>query len=105
MKEFALAMLALLVFGLAIQAAPALSQDKTHEIKAQVVSADMDKNTITYKVDGDDAEATLPVTGKALESLKSLKAGDKVLLVCQDGQDGQQGAIVEIKPLKSPTEN
>jgi hypothetical protein len=56
MKEFALGYLALLALALALQAGPALAQDKTHDIKAQIVSADMDGNALTYKVDSDAKE-------------------------------------------------
>ncbi len=104
MKVFASGLLVLLVLGLAVQAAPARSQDKTREIKAQIVSVDVDKHTVTYKVDGEDEPATSPAVGKALENLKDLKAGDKVMLICQDGQDGQPESIIEIKPLKSPSD-
>jgi hypothetical protein len=46
----------------------------------------------------------MTVTGKALDSVKAVKAGDTVL-ACQDGQDGQSQTIIEIKPLKSPSDH
>jgi hypothetical protein len=103
MKQFALASLVLLVLALAHQAAPAPVPDNTHEISAQVVSTDTENHMITYKADGEDEEATMPVMEKAQDKLKDLKTGDKVVLVCQDDEDGQHQGIVEIKPVKSPS--
>jgi hypothetical protein len=103
MKQFALTLFVLLVVGLAVQAAPFLAPDTTHEITAQIVSSDIDNQTITYKADGEDDEATMPVMGKAMDKLKDLKTGDKVVLVCQDDEDGQHQGIIEIKPVKSPS--
>ncbi len=100
MKKFALTLLLLLAVGLAVHAAPSLAPDNTHEISAQIVSTDTDNQTITYKVEGEDEESTMSVIGKAMEKLKDLKAGDKVVLVCQDDEDGQHQGIIEIKPVK-----
>ncbi len=102
MKVFALTLLALVTIGMAVQASP--YADKTHEIKAQFVSAGSEDHTITYKEDGQDKETTLPVLGKALENLKNLKPGDNVVLVCQDDEQGNPQGIIEIKPVKPQSE-
>ncbi len=104
MKVFALTLLVLLTVGLVLQAAPTLSPDKNHEIKAQFVSADNEKHTITYKAEGADENTTAPVMGKASEGLKDLKPGDNVILVCQDDDNGEHQGIIEIKPVKSPSD-
>ena len=67
---------------------------KTHEIQAEVVSADTAKSTLTVK--GDTANKTLPVDKKAAASLKTVKAGDKVTLTCWDNAKGEHVKITAI---------
>jgi len=76
------------------KAAPA----KTHEVAAEIVAVDATAKTITIK--GDPDNKTVPVEGKALASLKSHKAGDKVTLVCRDNDKGEHQAVVAIKASK-----
>ena len=80
--------------------------DKTHRATAEFVSADANAKTITIKME-DGTEKTVPVEGKALESLKELKAGDKLELSCRDNDAGEHQAISAIskakpKPEKKP---
>jgi hypothetical protein len=75
------------------KAAPAAA--KTHEVAAEVVSADAAKKTLTIK--GETENKTVPVEGKAVAALKSVKAGEKVTLTCRDNEKGEHQAVVAIK--------
>ena len=70
----------------------------THEVQAEVVSANMAKHTLTIK--GDKENKTVPVDHKALASLKTAKAGDKVTLTCWDNAKGEHVKITAIAPAK-----
>lgn len=67
---------------------------KYHPVDAEVVSTDLEKMTITVKVDG--AEKTAPVSSMAKIRLSKVKAGDKVILSCKD-VDGQHKEVVAIR--------
>lgn len=98
MKHLAAAFLAVLLaagLAFAIQAAKK-TEGKTHDVKAEFVSGDSDAKTVTVK-DAEGNTLTLPVEGKALESLKSFKAGDKVTLKCRDNDKGEHQAISSIE--------
>jgi hypothetical protein len=90
------------------KAAPA--KTKTHKVDAEVVSTDVEKKTITVKVEG--AEKTAPVGPLAMYRLKKLKAGDKVVLTCKDDADTGEHkeisfirmATPEAAPSAAPTE-
>ena len=69
---------------------------KSHDITTQVVSVDLEKKTITFKNDKGENQ-TAPVMGKAAESFKTLKAGDKVVLTCTDNEKGEHQGISVIK--------
>jgi len=111
MKKLALLLSALLVVaGVASAAsqatAPAKAKPapaataKTHVVEAEVVSADATAKTITIKAEPSDK--TMPVEGKAVEHLKSLKAGEKVKLTCRDNEKGEHQAITHITVEKAP---
>jgi hypothetical protein len=67
---------------------------KTHEVQAEVVSADTAKSTLTIK--GEKDNKTVPVDKKAMASLKTVKAGDKVTLTCWDNAKGEHVKITGI---------
>ena len=67
---------------------------KTHQVEAEVVSADANRHTITIK--GEKENKTVPVDKKALASLKTVKAGDKVTLTCWDNAKGEHVKITGI---------
>jgi hypothetical protein len=106
MRKFALLLPLILVAGVAFaqetskSTAAAKAQQvaamKTHEVTAEVVSVDTVKNTITLK--GEMENSTAPVEGKALASLKTIKAGEKVTVTCRDNEKGEHQAVTEIKP-------
>ncbi len=110
MKKFALLLSLIVVPGVAFAqetaktAAPAKAQEspamKMHEVTADVVSIDVVKHTITLK--GEKENNTAPVEGKALASLKDIKAGEKVTLTCRDNEKGEHQAVTEIKPAAKP---
>jgi hypothetical protein len=72
---------------------------KTHDVEAEVVSTDAIGKTITVKVENENK--TLPVEGKAIASLKTVKAGEKVKLTCRDNEKGEHQAVEMIKPAKA----
>ena len=74
----------------------AMAAEKTHEVKAEVVSFDAMKSTLTIK--GDKENKTVPVEGKALAALKDVKAGAKLTLVCKDDATGAHQSVVDVKP-------
>jgi hypothetical protein len=80
----------------AAEKAPAAG--KTHEVTAEVVSADAAKSTITIK--GEKDNKTVPVDAKASAALATVKAGDKVALTCWDDDKGAHVKVVAIAPAK-----
>lgn len=65
---------------------------KTHKIDAEIVSADVEKKTITIK--GETENKTAPVEGKAVAALKNVKAGEKWTLTCRDSAAGEHEAVI-----------
>lgn len=74
----------------------AMAAEKTHDVKAEVVSFDAAKSTLTIK--GDKENKTVPVEGKAMAALKDVKPGAKLTLVCKDDAAGMHQAVVDVKP-------
>jgi hypothetical protein len=117
MKKFALLTSFVFVAGVAVAQEPAPAPEtgkmpaaakstdtakaqagKNHDVQAEIVSVDVEKNTLTIK--GDAANKTVPVEGKAVAALKTVKAGDKLTLTCKDNDKGEHQAVVDIKPEK-----
>jgi hypothetical protein len=82
-----------LVLALPLAAAAA---GKTHEVTTQIVSIDAKANTLTFKDDKGESK-TAPVLASAVPQLKDFKAGDKVVLTCQDTDGGQHEGISAIR--------
>jgi Cu/Ag efflux protein CusF len=80
-----------------------LAAEKTHEMTTQVVSVDLKAKTITIK-DEKGENKTAPVLEQALESLKTVKAGDRVTLTCLDDENGQHKGVSGIKHVKEGAE-
>ncbi len=112
MKKFLLPLALILVAGVGVaQAAdtkPATTKapaktakaaTKTHVVEGEVVSTDATAKTITVKVAGEDK--TVPVHGKAVSHLASLKAGEKVALTCVDNAAGEHQYVSAIKVQKA----
>jgi hypothetical protein len=74
---------------------------KTHDVNAEFVSADAVKKTVTLKAE-DGSEKTVPLEGKALAAVKTLKANDKVTATCRDNDKGEHQAVTDIKPAAAP---
>jgi hypothetical protein len=97
MRNLAAVMCALFVAGLILGvSSPAVAAGKTHQMKATVVSIDVEHNQITI-TDEKGEQKTAPVMDKAVEELKTLKAGDKVTLTCQDNEKGEHEGVTAIK--------
>jgi Cu/Ag efflux protein CusF len=75
---------------------PAMAAGKTHQMKATVVSIDIEGKKITIK-DEKGEEKTSPVMDKAVSQLKDLKAGDQVTLTCHDNAKGEHEGVTAIK--------
>jgi ABC-type enterochelin transport system substrate-binding protein len=95
--------LALLLSALLVAAGPSFAGDekaksdkagKTHAVEAEVVSVDTTANTLTIK---GDPNKTVTVDTMAAESLKGLKAGDKVKLTCSDSAAGAHEKVTKIE--------
>ncbi|HEY3175641.1 MAG TPA: hypothetical protein VGK94_07760 [Candidatus Polarisedimenticolia bacterium] len=89
----------LAVAGLAFALTANAGDKKTHEMTVTVVSMDVTAKTITVK-DEKGVEKTAPVLAEALESLKTLKAGDMVVLTCLDNDKGEHQGVSAIKAAK-----
>lgn len=76
--------------------APAFAGGKSHDMKAQVVSVDLEGKKITIK-DEKGENHTAPVMGKAIDTLKTVKAGDWVMLTCMDNEKGEHQGVTDIK--------
>jgi len=97
MKKVAFAVFMLFVVAaLLVPVSPLLAAGKSHDVKGEVLSVDVENQKITFK-DEKGATQSAPVRDKALETLKTLKAGDKVILTCMDNEKGEHQAITSIK--------
>jgi hypothetical protein len=76
------------------------SEGKKHDVTATVVSVDAAGKTITIKGE-DGKDKTVPVTGEAIQSLGTVKAGDRVVLTCMDNEKGEHQSVTAIKPAKA----
>ena len=96
MKKYALAVAILFVAGMALTlAGDTTTAGKTHDVTAEVVAIDLRANTITIK--SENGDKTVPVRDKAVDELKTIKAGETVVLTCQDDAKGEHQAVVKIK--------
>ena len=77
-------------------AAPVAADGKAHDITAEVVSVDLAAAVITIKEEAAE-KRTVPVLPSALEGLKTVNAGDKVTLTCQDSEKGEHQGVIAIK--------
>jgi Cu/Ag efflux protein CusF len=97
MKRLAAVVCAVFVAALVLGVvSPALAAGKTHQVKATVVSIDLEGKKITIK-DEKGEEKTAPVMDKAVDEMKNLKAGDKVTLTCHDNDKGEHEGVTAIK--------
>lgn len=100
MRKLAIWVVAL--FAAAVLASPVtmvLAGEKTHEVKGEVVSVNVEGKTLTFK-DETGQSKTVPAMGKAIEDLKTLKAGDKVVLTCTDDEKGGHLGVSGVKIQK-----
>ena len=91
------AFVALSVFG---QISLVSAAGKTHDLTGTVVSVDVEGKKITFK-DDTGTSMTVPVLDEAVGSLKTLKAGQKVTLTCQDNDNGDHEGVSAIKVAKA----
>lgn len=97
MKRQALILCALFVTALIVApVSAALAVGKSHDVKGEVVSINLEGKTLTFKSETGESK-TVPVIDKAVDALKTLKAGDKVLMTCMDSETGEHQAVSAIK--------
>jgi len=72
------------------------SKSRSNRMKAEVVSTDVQARTITLKTDS--GEKTMKVEGRAVRSLKKLKAGEEVWVTSRDQASG--AVAVSLKPAR-----
>ncbi|MGE5198925.1 MAG: hypothetical protein ACM3H9_04740 [Rhodospirillaceae bacterium] len=101
-KPIVLASVLLITASLAYAAPakPATPKAKTHIVATEVVKVDAAAKKLTVK-GPNDTEMTLPCEGKAVSELKTVKAGEKVDVVCKDNEKGEHEAFVGIKPASA----
>jgi Cu/Ag efflux protein CusF len=105
MRNLTLFVCAAFVAGLVLaQIHPVSAAVKTHDVTGTVVSVDIEAKKITFK-DDSDTSLTLPVLDKAMESLKTVKAEDKVTLTCQDNEQGDHEGVSAIMVAKTTEES
>jgi hypothetical protein len=76
---------------------------KPSTMAGEIVSVDSAKHTLTFKNEKGDS-LTWSVEGKALASLKSVKAGDKVEIAYRANEKGEPQAAIAIRaaaPVKA----
>ena len=99
MKRIAILLASALLVG--VVCLPAISaemaKNKTHDATVELVSFDAKAKTITFKDDKGESK-TAPVSEAAVASLAHYKAGDKIIITCQDNEQGQHQAISMVKP-------
>ena len=97
MRRFVLMACGLFIAGVVLgQMTPVLAGENSHEVSGVVVSVDTEGKTITF-TGPEDEEMTMPVMDEAVETLEDLKAGDKVVLTCEDNEEGEHQGITSIK--------
>jgi hypothetical protein len=80
--------------------APATKPAKSHKVEAEIVTADIEKKTVTFKTAA--GEKSAPVGPLAMYRLKKVKAGDKVTLTCKDGATPEECAEVSFIKVPEP---
>jgi Cu/Ag efflux protein CusF len=102
MRKVAIWVCALFVAAaLAAPVTTVLAGEKTHDVKGEVVSVNVEGKTLTFK-DDTGKSMTVPAMGKAIDELKNLKAGDHVVLTCTDDEKGGHLGVSGIKVDKAP---
>ena len=93
-RKVVFAAVALLLAGLILPPA-VLAAGKSHDITTEVVAVDTKARTLTIK-DDKGHDMTAAVMESAAEDLKKVKAGDQVVVTCQDNEKGEHVAISAI---------
>jgi hypothetical protein len=82
--------------------APAAAKMKTHDVPAEVVSADPENNTLTVRTE-DGATKVVPTEGEASAALRDVQPGSKVTLTCRDDDAGAHQKVIAIKKVNPTT--
>ncbi len=98
MKKVAILAACALVVG--IVAMPALAAHKSHEMTVEFVSFDAKAKTVTFKTEGGESK-TAPVMEPAMKSFEGFKAGDKIMITCDDNEQGEHQGVSMAKSAKA----
>jgi Cu/Ag efflux protein CusF len=99
MRKTAVLVGALFLAGLILGVLPAMAGMKTHQVKAEVVSIDVEGKKLTIKDEAGETK-TAPVSESAVATLKTLKTGDHVTLTCEDNEKGEHQSVKAINVEK-----
>jgi Cu/Ag efflux protein CusF len=100
MRRSLLILIAVFAAGLILsQVNSVAAAGKTHDLTATVVSVDVQAKKLTFQ-DEAGTTSTSPVLDRAVESLKSIKAGEKVVLTCRDNENGGHEGVIAIRPAE-----
>jgi hypothetical protein len=90
-----IALVVMVVAGGAAIAADTAAAPKTHDVTTEVVAVDLQAKTMTIKAP--DGNKTVPVADSALASIRTLKAGDQVVVTCLDDEKGAHQKVTAVK--------
>lgn len=74
----------------------ALAGGKSHDVTGEIVSVDVAKKMLTFKT-AEGKDVTAPILPEAMESIKTVKAGDQVTLTCADDDAGNHKGVSAVK--------
>ncbi len=92
--------LAVIALPMAGESGAKKAMGPTHDMTATIVSVNLEAKTISFKT-ADGKEMTAPVLEQGMGALKKVKAGEKVVLTCQDDEAGAHKGVSDIKPAKA----
>jgi hypothetical protein len=89
----------LLILALLGATAALAAETETHDMTVTISSVNVQEKTISFK-NAEGKEMTAPVLEPAMESLKDVHAGEKVVLTCKD-KDGKHMGVTAIRSAKA----
>ncbi|HET6277741.1 MAG TPA: hypothetical protein VFG08_03065 [Candidatus Polarisedimenticolia bacterium] len=101
MKKIAAVLAVAALFALAVPLALAAgtSGGEKHDALVQVLSVDLEGGMLTFKNDKGEKK-TAAVLKEAQAALKTVKAGESVVITCLDNANGDHTGISAIKPAE-----
>lgn len=100
-RKLVLVLVALVVVAGVALAGEEGKKPKGHKVAAEFVSADANAKTITIKDEKGETLTAPILTDRALAFAKDLKAGEKIVMICRDKDDGSHEGVSGIKLAKA----